>query len=325
MKDEAKHWRAWAMAALDLEPGGAMTMTDSELRGLIELDLTTEWERANAAEDEIARLRDTEIRLRELLRRAEASAAENMRLALARDTKSESLRATDICVRDGERRAASSREENAQSRAKGEAVLCRPDQMVEIRTVLRFVEPDSQAAVAALSERETLLEVLARVAEGRGSPADLERVRAVEEAERRAFDQEVGLCGDGLLRPAKPASPEEQVVSCEPAKNFPVCGAWHDHYNRCEQPAGHAGDHVFDRLRWARGGGGDGLLRPAKPASSEEQALAVARVLHRAFDDANMGKEPLHNFDVTLECGVRDNWVALGQKAIELGAAVKGA
>jgi len=195
MRGEAKHWRAWAMAMLDLEPGG--TVTDSELRGLIELDLTTEWERANAAEDEIARLRGTEIRLRELLRRAEATGAENMRLALARNTK------------------------------------------------------------------------------------------------------------------------------CEPARIFPVCGAWHDHYNRCEQPAGHAGDHVFDRLRWERGGGGDGLLRPAKPASQEERALAVARLLHRAFDDANVGKEPLHDFDVTLECGVRDNWIALGQKAIELGATVK--
>jgi len=57
-----------------------------------------------------------------------------------------------------------------------------------------------------------------------------------------------------------------------------------------------------------------------------EEAKEVARILFRAFDDVNEGREPLHDFDVVLESGgdgysgTAENWLALGAKAVELGA-----
>ena len=53
----------------------------------------------------------------------------------------------------------------------------------------------------------------------------------------------------------------------------------------------------------------------------------VARRLFRAFDNANKGREPLHDFDVMAQCEydgrqVIDNWRALALEAILLGAVV---
>ena len=60
---------------------------------------------------------------------------------------------------------------------------------------------------------------------------------------------------------------------------------------------------------------------------SDEHVDRVARVLYRAFDDANKGYEPLHDFDVMAQCKydgrpVINNWRALARKAIQLGAVV---
>lgn len=51
----------------------------------------------------------------------------------------------------------------------------------------------------------------------------------------------------------------------------------------------------------------------------------VARRLFRAFDDVNNGHEPLHDFDVLIECEheglpVITKWRALALAAIQLGA-----
>lgn len=63
------------------------------------------------------------------------------------------------------------------------------------------------------------------------------------------------------------------------------------------------------------------------PVDLDDLIDAVARVLFRAFDDANIGHEPLHDFDVMIECDfngrpVIDKWHALAVKAIEMGARV---
>lgn len=55
------------------------------------------------------------------------------------------------------------------------------------------------------------------------------------------------------------------------------------------------------------------------------EEIAVARMLFRAFDDMNIGREPLHDFDVMAECDyngrrVIDNWRAAARAAIALGA-----
>jgi hypothetical protein len=60
---------------------------------------------------------------------------------------------------------------------------------------------------------------------------------------------------------------------------------------------------------------------------SDAHVDRVARRLFRAFDDANRGREPLHDFDVMTKCEyegrpVIDNWRALAREAIQLGAVV---
>jgi len=67
--------------------------------------------------------------------------------------------------------------------------------------------------------------------------------------------------------------------------------------------------------------------RPA-PDLADAHVDRVARRLYRAFDDANQGREPLHDFDVMAQCEyegrpVVDNWRALAREAIRLGAIVK--
>ena len=64
---------------------------------------------------------------------------------------------------------------------------------------------------------------------------------------------------------------------------------------------------------------------PTFPDLSGAHVDRVARRLYRAFDDANRGREPLHDFDVMAECEyegkpVIDNWRALERAAIRLGA-----
>jgi hypothetical protein len=66
---------------------------------------------------------------------------------------------------------------------------------------------------------------------------------------------------------------------------------------------------------------------PLCPDLSDAHVDRVARKLFRAFDDANKGHEPLHDFDVMSECEydgrpVIDNWRALARAAIQLGAVV---
>lgn len=63
------------------------------------------------------------------------------------------------------------------------------------------------------------------------------------------------------------------------------------------------------------------------PDLSDAHVARVARRLFRAFDDANKGREPLHDFDVMAECeyegrAVIDNWRALARESIRLGAVV---
>ena len=58
---------------------------------------------------------------------------------------------------------------------------------------------------------------------------------------------------------------------------------------------------------------------------TDEEVDAVARVLFRAFDDVNIGLEPLHDYDVMTECDfngrpVVDKWHAMARTAIALGA-----
>lgn len=67
-------------------------------------------------------------------------------------------------------------------------------------------------------------------------------------------------------------------------------------------------------------------LLPA-PDLSGAHVDRVARRLFRAFDDANQGHEPLHDFDVMAQCEyedrpVIDNWRALAREAIRLGAVI---
>jgi hypothetical protein len=66
---------------------------------------------------------------------------------------------------------------------------------------------------------------------------------------------------------------------------------------------------------------------PIFPDLSGAHVDRVARRLFRAFDDANQGREPLHDFDVMTECKYDDryvveNWRALAREAIRLGAVV---
>ena len=50
------------------------------------------------------------------------------------------------------------------------------------------------------------------------------------------------------------------------------------------------------------------------------EVVGTARMLFRAFDDANAGREPTHDFDVVMLGERKDNWLALGRKAVALGA-----
>lgn len=64
---------------------------------------------------------------------------------------------------------------------------------------------------------------------------------------------------------------------------------------------------------------------PIFPDLSGAHVDRVARRLYRAFDDANRGREPQHDFDVMAECEyagrpVIDNWRTLAREAIRLGA-----
>lgn len=63
----------------------------------------------------------------------------------------------------------------------------------------------------------------------------------------------------------------------------------------------------------------------ADPDLSDAHVDRVARKLFRAFDDANEGLEPLHDFDVMSQCehqghAVVANWRALAREAIRHGA-----
>lgn len=63
------------------------------------------------------------------------------------------------------------------------------------------------------------------------------------------------------------------------------------------------------------------------PDLSEAHVDRVARRLYRAFDDANRGARPLHDFDTMAQRvyesrPVIDNWRALAREAIRLGANV---
>lgn len=58
------------------------------------------------------------------------------------------------------------------------------------------------------------------------------------------------------------------------------------------------------------------------PDLSDAHVDRVARHLFRAFDDVNIGREPLHDFDVMVECARGDHWYALAREAIRLGAVV---
>lgn len=57
---------------------------------------------------------------------------------------------------------------------------------------------------------------------------------------------------------------------------------------------------------------------PIFPDLSDEHVNRLARHLFRAFDDANTGREPLHDFDVMDDR--QPNWRALAREAIRLGA-----
>lgn len=52
----------------------------------------------------------------------------------------------------------------------------------------------------------------------------------------------------------------------------------------------------------------------------QDVVMQVARLLFQAFDDANEGREPPHDFDIVLECERRANWMSLARTAAALGA-----
>ncbi len=64
------------------------------------------------------------------------------------------------------------------------------------------------------------------------------------------------------------------------------------------------------------------LNQPRAPDLSDAHVDRMARHLFRAFDDVNIGHEPLHDFDVVDECGRGNHWRALAREAIRLGAIV---
>jgi hypothetical protein len=87
-------------------------------------------------------------------------------------------------------------------------------------------------------------------------------------------------CHHPAAQPA-PAAPESARASllqmCDPPGNLPECGAWHDHYNRCSQPAGHQGDHYDgDRMRWHRGGAFTDVTERPEPSGAAPETQGEA-------------------------------------------------
>ena len=68
------------------------------------------------------------------------------------------------------------------------------------------------------------------------------------------------------------------------------------------------------------------MTNPTTPTGTAPIDLdVIARALFRAFDDTNIGREPLHDFDVMAECDfngrpVIEGWRAAAKVAIDMGA-----
>lgn len=52
----------------------------------------------------------------------------------------------------------------------------------------------------------------------------------------------------------------------------------------------------------------------------QDVVMQVARLLFQAFEDANEGREPPHDFDVVLECEHKASWMSMAKAATALGA-----